>query len=38
MIRRLLTAPLSSDDIGDALVIGVCLLVVAIYAFGGIGP
>lgn len=36
MIRRILRAPLTSDDLGDALVLGVCLVVVVLFACGGI--
>lgn len=36
MIRRILRAPLSSDELGDALVLLVCLIVVILFACGGI--
>lgn len=35
-LRDLLRAPLSSDDLGDALVLGVCLVVVVLFVCGGI--
>jgi hypothetical protein len=36
MIREILRAPLSSDDLGDALILLFCLIVVILFACGGI--
>lgn len=33
-LRDLFRAPLSSDDLGDAIVIGVCLVVVVLFSCG----